>query len=813
MIKTIEQINIKEKRVIVRVDFNVPRDINMKITDDIRIRSALETINYCIKNRSKIIILAHFGRPNGKRVPELSLKPIAEYLSTLINQEVKFFPDIDHNLKEQTDKLQAGEVAMLENTRYYPEETENDPEFSKILGSLGDVYINDAFSMAHREHSSTVGIINYIKTSCAGFELLKEVNYINKAIELPERPVAAIIGGAKISGKLDAILNILNKVDTIMIGGGMSFTFLKAMGYNVGKSLVEDNLLDTAKEIMYQANSKGVELLLPIDVVEALDFKNNTEFHIVDINNIHERYMGLDIGPKTTKLYREKVASMKTIVWNGPMGVFEMPNFAHGTNAIAQEIADSDCLSIVGGGDSVAAINQAGLADKVSYISTGGGTFLQLLEGRELQAVAALERKPKPREKLKINTFKTGGHFGKFGGRYVPEMLIGPLADIEKAYIQAKNDKSFIKEFEYHLKTFSGRPTPLYFAENLTKKLNGAKIYLKQEGLGQTGSHKINNAIGQALLAKRMGKKKLIAETGAGQHGFATATVAAKFGFECEIFMGQKDILRQRPNVFWMEQLGAKVTPVTTGSQTLKDAVNESIRNWIEDIDNSHLLVGSALSSHPYPTMVRDFQSYIGKDVKKQMHEEEGKLPDYLVACVGGGSNAIGLFYPFLNDLSVKMVGVEAGGTGIEKGTHAARFSGGKEGIIEGYRSIFLQDEDGQTEKTSSIAAGLDYPGIGPEHAYLQSIGRAEYTYATDDEVINALKTLIQTEGIIPALESSHAIAKGLEIAQNLSKDKTVVINISGRGDKDIFQIAEVLGDDKWIDFLKSKVEAAENAK
>jgi len=630
----------------------------------------------------------------------------------------------------------------------------------------------------------------------AGFELLKEVNYINKAIETPEKPVAAIIGGAKISGKLDAVLNIINKVDTVMIGGGMSFTFLKAMGYNIGKSLIEDDLIETAKEIMKRAEDQGVEFLLPVDIVEALDFKNNTEFHIVDIDNIHERYMGLDIGPKTIKIYREKIASMNTVVWNGPMGVFEMENFAHGTNAIAEELAKSNCLSIVGGGDSVAAINQAGLADKVSYISTGGGTFLQMLEGKPLQAVVALEKKPKDVDKLNIDPFKTGGHFGQFGGKYVPEMLIGPLDDLEKAYIEAKNDKSFIQELEYHLKTFSGRPTPLYFAENLTKKVNGAKIYLKQEGLSQTGSHKINNAIGQALLAKRMGKTKLLAETGAGQHGFATATVAAKFGFECEIFMGQKDIIRQRPNVFWMEQLGAKVTPVTTGSQTLKDAVNESIRSWIEDVDNSHLLVGSALSSHPYPTMVRDFQSCIGREVKKQIHEEEGKLPDYLVACVGGGSNAIGLFHPFLNDISVRMVGVEAGGLGIETGLHAARFAGGQEGVIEGYKSIFLQNEDGQTEKTSSIS----------EHAYLQSIGRTEYTYATDKEVIQALRTLISTEGIIPALESSHAISKGIEIAKDLAKDKVVVINVSGRGDKDIFQIAEALGDDKWIDFLKSKV-------
>ncbi|MCP4135211.1 MAG: tryptophan synthase subunit beta [bacterium] len=413
-------------------------------------------------------------------------------------------------------------------------------------------------------------------------------------------------------------------------------------------------------------------------------------------------------------------------------------------------------------------------------------------------------------EKIIIDPFKTGGHFGQFGGRYVPEMMVPPLEELEAAYIKAKKDKEFIKEYEYTLKTFSGRPTPLLFAKNLTEKLKGAKIYLKLEGQGQTGSHKINNAIGQALLAKRMGKKRLIAETGAGQHGFATATVAAKFGFECEIFMGLTDMKRQRPNVFWMEQLGAKVTPVTTGSMTLKDAVNESIRNWIETVDSTHLLVGSALAAHPYPVMVRDFQSVIGKEVKKQLKESEGKLPDYLVACVGGGSNAIGLFHPFLEDERVKMIGVEAGGLGLKSGKHAVRFKGGKEGVIEGYRSIFLQNEDGQTRPTHSVAAGLDYPGIGPEHAYLKSIGRVDYHNATDKEVVEALKLLISSEGIIPALESSHAVARGLKIAKKAGKDEIVVINISGRGDKDIFIIAEALGDKEWISFLKTKVEEAE---
>ena len=409
-------------------------------------------------------------------------------------------------------------------------------------------------------------------------------------------------------------------------------------------------------------------------------------------------------------------------------------------------------------------------------------------------------------KKIDIDPFKTGGHFGPYGGRYVPEMLQPPLKELEEAYRAARKDRSFQKEYESVLADFSGRPTPLYYAENLTKKLRGAKIYLKLEGMGQTGSHKINNAIGQAILAKRMGKKRLIAETGAGQHGFATATVAAKFGFECEIFMGAKDVKRQRPNVFWMEQLGAKVTPVLTGSRTLKDAVNESIRNWIETMEDTHLLVGSTLSAHPYPVIVRDFQSVIGREVRKQIMKLEGRLPDTLVACVGGGSNSMGLFYPFLNDENVAMVGVEAGGLGLSTGKHAARFSGGKEGIIEGYRSVFLQNKDGQTLPTCSVAAGLDYPGIGPEHAYLKSIDRVKYMVATNKEVISALKTLISTEGIIPALESSHAIAKGMDIAKKSGKDKIVVINVSGRGDKDIFIIAEALKDREWMEFLKMKV-------
>ena len=405
-----------------------------------------------------------------------------------------------------------------------------------------------------------------------------------------------------------------------------------------------------------------------------------------------------------------------------------------------------------------------------------------------------------------IDPFKTGGRFGPFGGRYVPEMLLPALKELEKAYLQARRDPLFRREFMETLRNYSGRPTPLYFAENLTRRLGGARIYLKQEGLGQTGSHKINNAIGQALLARRMGKKRLIAETGAGQHGFATATVAAKFGFDCEIFMGLTDMKRQRPNVFWMEQLGATVTPVTSGTMTLKDAVNESIRNWIETLDTTHLLVGSALSAHPYPAMVRDFQSVIGREVKDQLKKMEGRLPDCLIACVGGGSNAIGLFHPFLNDESVRMIGVEAGGLGLSSGKHAVRFKKGRQGIIEGYRSIFLQDPDGQTIPTHSVAAGLDYPGVGPEHAYLHSIGRIEFMHATDRKVLEALRLLIRTEGIIPALESSHAVAAAIEIAGSMPKKSIMVVNISGRGDKDIFLIAEALRDREWISFLESKV-------
>jgi len=405
-----------------------------------------------------------------------------------------------------------------------------------------------------------------------------------------------------------------------------------------------------------------------------------------------------------------------------------------------------------------------------------------------------------------VDSFESAGHFGPYGGRYAPEMLIPALEALEKAYREAQQDSSFVAEFEKLLATYSGRPTPLYFAENLTRKLGGARIYLKQEGLGQTGSHKINNAIGQALLARRMGKKRLIAETGAGQHGLATATVAARFGFECEIFMGDLDMERQRPNVFWMEQLGAKVTPVLYGTRTLKDAVNESIKNWIENLETTHLLVGSVVSAHPYPTIVRDFQSVIGREIRDQIMEEEGRLPDCLIACVGGGSNALGMFYPFLGDEGIEMVGVEAAGLGIESGKHSARFQGGKKGIVEGYKSYFLQDDDGQTLTTHSVAAGLDYAGIGPEHAWLHDLGRIEYTHATDQETLEALELLLKTEGLIPALESAHAVAEAVKRSPGMRSDQIIVINLSGRGDKDIFIVAEALKDKAWLEFLKAKV-------
>lgn len=398
------------------------------------------------------------------------------------------------------------------------------------------------------------------------------------------------------------------------------------------------------------------------------------------------------------------------------------------------------------------------------------------------------------------------GHFGQFGGRYVPEMLIPALEELEKTYQTARKDKVFQKEFRYLLKNFAGRPTPLTFAKNLTQKLGGAKIYLKNEGLNHTGAHKITHCIGQALLAKRMGKKRLIAETGAGQHGLATATVAAKLGFSCTVYMGEVDIARQRPNVFLMEQLGANVIPVTFGNKTLKDAVNAAIKDWIENVKDTYYVLGSVVGPHPYPTINRDFQSIVGREVKKQLRE----LPDYVIACVGGGSNAMGVFNAFLKDKEVNLIGVEAGGKGKDIGEHASRFNGGSIGVVEGYKSYFLHDSDGQIQKTHSIAAGLDYAGIGPQHAYLHDIGRVQYASVTDKEVLEAFQTLAKTEGIIPALESAHAVAYAIKLAPKLTKSEIIVINLSGRGDKDLFIIAKAKKDKDFLAFLKEYIKLYE---
>jgi len=400
----------------------------------------------------------------------------------------------------------------------------------------------------------------------------------------------------------------------------------------------------------------------------------------------------------------------------------------------------------------------------------------------------------------------SNGHFGKYGGRYLPEMLIPTLEQLEKTYESAKKDQKFQKEFNNLLKNFAGRPTPLVFAQNLTEKLGGAKIYLKNEGLNHTGAHKITHCIGQALIAKRMGKTRLIAETGAGQHGVATATVAAKFGFSCTIYMGAVDIARQRPNVFLMEQLGAKVVPVLTGSQTLKDAVNAALKDLIENVNDTHYVIGSVLGPHPYPTMNRDFQKIVGQEIKKQTKEFENQLPDYVIAYVGGGSNAMGAFYNFIKEKSVKLIGVEAGGRGKKIGDHAVRFSGGSVGVVEGYKSYFLQDSDGQLQKTHSISAGLDYPGIGPELAFLHDKKRVEFVSVSDQETLQAVKTLAHLEGIIPALESAHAVAHAIKLAPKLSKEKIIVVNLSGRGDKDLFILAEAFKDKSFYKFLEDFV-------
>ncbi len=378
----------------------------------------------------------------------------------------------------------------------------------------------------------------------------------------------------------------------------------------------------------------------------------------------------------------------------------------------------------------------------------------------------------------------------------MPETLVSPLEELTDAYFAVRETAEFRAEFEQLLKDFSGRPTPLFYAKRLSEELGGAKIYLKREDLGHTGSHKINNAIGQILLARKMSKKRIIAETGAGQHGVATATVCALFGFECVIYMGTEDMRRQSLNVFRMELLGAEVRGVDAGSKTLKDAINEALRDWVTNVETTHYLLGSALGPHPYPLMVRDFQSVIGKEAREQILEMEGRLPDCLVACVGGGSNSIGLFYPFLQDESVRMVGVEAGGKSNKLGEHAARFnesSGMKVGVLQGTKSYLLQDTHGQISLTHSISAGLDYASIGPEHAYLHDIGRVEYASATDDEALEAFQTLSQVTGIIPALETSHGIAHAMKLAKEMSKDEILIVNLSGRGDKDVNTVADEL--------------------
>jgi len=378
------------------------------------------------------------------------------------------------------------------------------------------------------------------------------------------------------------------------------------------------------------------------------------------------------------------------------------------------------------------------------------------------------------------------GYYGQYGGQYVPETLIPALEELEAAYEEYSKDPDFLKEYNGLLADYSGRPTPLYYADRFTEYLNGAKIYLKREDLNHTGAHKINNALGQVLLAKRMGKKRIIAETGAGQHGVATATAATKFGLECVIYMGAEDIKRQSLNVYKMEMLGAKVVPVYNGSQTLNEAVNEAIRDWVTNVEDTHYVIGSAVGPHPYPKIVRDFQRIIGDEAKKQIIEKEGRLPDYIIACVGGGSNAIGIFYPFVEDQEIKLIGVEAAGKGLETGLHAASLTAGKIGVLHGSKSYVLQDENGQIQLAYSISAGLDYPGVGPEHSYLHDIKRATYTSVTDEEAIEAFELLTRLEGIIPAFESSHALAYTMKLAPQLDKNKIIIVNLSGRGDKDV---------------------------
>ncbi len=389
------------------------------------------------------------------------------------------------------------------------------------------------------------------------------------------------------------------------------------------------------------------------------------------------------------------------------------------------------------------------------------------------------------------------GYWGEFGGRFVPETLVSPLEKLTEAYFAARGDADFQKEFHQLLKDYSGRPTPLFYAKRLSENLKGARIFLKREDLNHTGAHKINNCVGQILLAKKMGKKRIIAETGAGQHGVATATVCALFGLDCVVYMGTEDMRRQELNVFRMRLLGADVRGVETGSRTLKDAINEALRDWVTNVDSTYYLLGSALGPHPYPLMVRDFQSIIGQETRRQILEKENRLPNVLIACVGGGSNAIGLFHPFLKDENVRMIGVEAGGKSANLGEHAARFIENKIGVLQGTKSYLLQDANGQIAATHSISAGLDYASVGPEHAFLRDNGRANYVSISDEEALQAFRTLSQTEGIIPALESSHAIAYALKIAPEMSSDEIIVVNLSGRGDKDVSQIQKILTSEK----------------
>lgn len=396
------------------------------------------------------------------------------------------------------------------------------------------------------------------------------------------------------------------------------------------------------------------------------------------------------------------------------------------------------------------------------------------------------------------NSLRSGpddkGHFGLYGGRYVAETLMPLILEVEKAWHAARDDEAFWDEFNALAKDYIGRPSPLYYAAATTKHLGGAKIYFKRDELNHTGAHKINHCLGQILVARRMGKQRIIAETGAGQHGVATATICALFDMPCTVFMGAEDIERQKPNVFRMKLLGAEVIPVTSGSGTLKDAMNEALRYWVSHVDDTYYLIGTVAGPHPYPEMVRDFQSVIGTETREQMMEKEGRLPDSLVACIGGGSNAMGLFHPFLDDTDVSMIGVEAGGLGVDTDKHAASLTGGSTGILHGMRSYFLQNNDGQITEAHSISAGLDYPGIGPEHAYLNDIERVEYVSVTDDEALEAFQMLTKLEGIIPALEPSHAFAHVMKIAPNFPKDHILVMNLCGRGDKDIFTVAEKLG-------------------